>query len=79
MAPDALQGQEVGLNGHMAGLRQGQLQHQAAAVVRYAPHHVQPPRRARHEYVILPHSNPGSASVGKVQSERMQNTVQPIA
>jgi hypothetical protein len=53
VAPDVLQGQRVALHRHVAGLRERQLQHKAAAVVGDAPHHIQPPRRARHEYVIL--------------------------
>lgn len=41
------------LGGDVAGLRQRQLQHQAAAVVRDAAHHIQPPRRPRHHDVVL--------------------------
>ena len=40
VAPDALLGEGVPLDGHMAGLSQGQLQHQAAAVVCNAAHHI---------------------------------------
>ena len=48
VAPDALLGEGVPLDGHVAGFGQGQLQHQAAAVICDAAHHVQPPRSPRH-------------------------------
>lgn len=57
VAPDALEGQRVSLHSHVACLGQGQLQHQAAAVVCNAAHHVQPPRRSRHYDVILFHAH----------------------
>jgi hypothetical protein len=52
--PDTLLGQRVRLYSHVAGLSQGQLQHQTAAVVCDSAHHVQPPGRPRNNYVILP-------------------------
>ena len=54
VTPEALLAQRVPLDGHVAGLRQRQLQHQRARVVRDAAHHVQPPGRARHNHVVLP-------------------------
>jgi len=44
VAPDALLGQRMALNGHMAGLCEGQLKNQAAAVVGYPAHDIQSPR-----------------------------------
>ena len=53
VAPEPLLAQRVALHGHVAGLRQGQLQHQRARVVRDAAHHVQAAGRARHDHVVL--------------------------
>jgi len=53
VAPQALLGQRVALHGDVAGLRERQLQHQRARVVRDAAHDVQAPRRARDDHVVL--------------------------
>ena len=53
VAPDPLARQGVALHRHVAGLHQGQLQHEAAAVVGDAPHHVQAPGRPRHIHWVL--------------------------
>ena len=53
VAPDPLALQGVALHRHVAGLRQGQLQHEAAAVVRDAAHHVQAPGRSRYMHRLL--------------------------
>ena len=53
VAPDPLARQGVALHRHVAGLRQGQLQHEAAAVVRDAAHHIQAPGRPRHIHRVL--------------------------
>ena len=53
MLPKALLGQGLPLAGHMAGLCSGLLKHQAAAVVPYTTHHVQPTRRPCHYDLLL--------------------------
>ena len=53
VAPDPLARQGVALHRHVAGLRQGQLQHEAAAVVCDAAHHIQAPGRPRHIHRVL--------------------------
>ena len=53
VAPDSLARQGVALHRHVAGLRQGQLQHEAAAVVSDATHDVQAPGSPGHVHRIL--------------------------
>ena len=53
VAPDPLALQGVALHRHVAGLRQGQLQHEAAAVVGNAAHHIQAPGGPRHIHRVL--------------------------
>jgi len=53
VAPDALLRQRMALNGHMAGLRKGQLKNQAAAVVCYPAHDIQSPRSPRDKDWVL--------------------------
>lgn len=53
MLPEGLLVQTLALAGHMAGLCRGLLQHQAAAVIPNAPHHIQPPWGSCHNHLIL--------------------------
>ena len=51
--PEQLLVEGMALAGHVAGLSCGLLQDQTPAVVTNAPHHIQPPRGAGHDHLIL--------------------------